>query len=543
MRSMYHQPNHGLKFFIILLVAATSFIGYKFYQNQNLFQNELDSLREAQIARDFESVNHKVSVMPDADKKNWIDIQKKVKDAVVQVFNQMTHFNWLEPYKTPGQVEAFGSGFFINENGDLLTNYHVVEASSGLQIQIPSLGKQQLDVEIIGVSPDRDIALLRLTEESKNIVKKNLGNIPYIELGDSDSVVRTQEILALGYPLAQQSLKSTQGIVSGREQSYIQITAPINPGSSGGPSLDADGKVIGINNAGIPSAQNVGYIIPISDVKSAINDLYKVKLLRRPILGGIFTPSTEDIISYLGNPSGGGWYVSRVLHNSLLEKVGVKSGDMIYEINGHRVDRFGDVSVGWAEEKVSVLALLNRYVVGDQIHLVVYRASERKDFRFKLKLSEIMPIRKVFPEFEKVDYEVFAGMVVMSLTLNHVLGMIQNSPDLMRFAKPGSQDKSYLIVTNILPNSATYRARIFTAGAILDEVNGERVRTLGQFRKAVLKGKDSNFITLKVDDVASESIFLVLPKDKVLNQEDELSRRFFYKVSPLVTQLKEVKNV
>ncbi len=540
---MYHQPNHGLKFFIILLVAATSFIGYKFYQNQNLFQNELDSLREAQIARDFESVNHKVSVMPDADKKNWIDIQKKVKDAVVQVFNQMTHFNWLEPYKTPGQVEAFGSGFFINENGDLLTNYHVVEASSGLQIQIPSLGKQQLDVEIIGVSPDRDIALLRLTEESKNIVKKNLGNIPYIELGDSDSVVRTQEILALGYPLAQQSLKSTQGIVSGREQSYIQITAPINPGSSGGPSLDADGKVIGINNAGIPSAQNVGYIIPISDVKSAINDLYKVKLLRRPILGGIFTPSTEDIISYLGNPSGGGWYVSRVLHNSLLEKVGVKSGDMIYEINGHRVDRFGDVSVGWAEEKVSVLALLNRYVVGDQIHLVVYRASERKDFRFKLKLSEIMPIRKVFPEFEKVDYEVFAGMVVMSLTLNHVLGMIQNSPDLMRFAKPGSQDKSYLIVTNILPNSATYRARIFTAGAILDEVNGERVRTLGQFRKAVLKGKDSNFITLKVDDVASESIFLVLPKDKVLNQEDELSRRFFYKVSPLVTQLKEVKNV
>ena len=100
-----------------------------------------------------------------------------------------------------------------------------------VQIESPALGVERLTVEIVGVSPERDLALLRLTPYAKKRIKKVLGKISYFKLGDSDKVRRGQSVLALGYPLGRQALKSTQGIVSGRErmelikQSCIQTTA------------------------------------------------------------------------------------------------------------------------------------------------------------------------------------------------------------------------------------------------------------------------------------------------------------------------------
>src|SRR5262249_23942749 len=149
--------------------------------------------------------------------------------------------------------------------------------ATSVWIQIPSLGKRIIDVTIVGVCPERDIALLKLTPESEQLVRSLLGKIPYLPFGDSDGVHRAEELLALGYPLAQHTLKSTTGVVSGREnitgQAVIQMSAPINPGSSGGPSLNRAGQVIGINTATILGVQNANYIIPINEVKIVLDDL------------------------------------------------------------------------------------------------------------------------------------------------------------------------------------------------------------------------------------------------------------------------------
>ena len=130
---------------------------------------------------------------------------------------------------------------------------------------------------------------MKLTTDAMEKIKKLIPVIPTLKLGESDSIIRTQEVIALGYPLGQDALKSTQGIVSGRQEilgaSFIQITAALNPGNSGGPCLDVNGNVIGINTAIIPDAQSIGYIIPMSDVRGVIQDLHKVKLLRSPLLG------------------------------------------------------------------------------------------------------------------------------------------------------------------------------------------------------------------------------------------------------------------
>src|SRR5690606_2807503 len=102
-----------------------------------------------------------------------------------------------------------------------------------------------------------------------------------------------------------------------------------------------------------PKAQNVGYIIPINELKVIIDDLRDVKLLRRPFLGILYNNASESLTKFLGNPSPGGLFVVDVYAGSPLHKAGVKRRDMIYEINGHRIDIYGELS--WIEDKISIV--------------------------------------------------------------------------------------------------------------------------------------------------------------------------------------------
>ncbi|MFC1894724.1 trypsin-like peptidase domain-containing protein [Candidatus Dependentiae bacterium] len=478
-----------------------------------------------------------VAIADGIKSKTWLDVQKKVKDTVVQIFSHVDKFNWLEPYKSPDHYGSYGSGFFISDEGYIITNFHVISQASSIQIQIPSFGRERFNVEIVGVCPDKDLALLKLTDESFDKIIDDLDGIKYLEFGNSDVILRTQEVLALGYPLGQERLKSTLGIVSGRERAgFIQITAPLNPGNSGGPSLNSEGKVIGINFAGILDAQNIGYIIPINEVKSALKDLYKVKLLRRPTLGCIFTVATTDMVKYFGNPSSGGWYIAKVFENTILDKVGVKENDMLYEVNGHKLDLYGELSVPWSEDKVSLLDFLSRYTVGDDIHFVIYRNGSRQDFRFTLDNKYLPPVRKIYPEYEPkcTDYDIIGGMVVMPLSLNHIAILIDKVPGLVRYIKPELQHENALIITNVLADSQAKKARVLTIGSIIDEINGEKVETLDDFRNAVHKSKLGGFLTIKT----GKKMFAALSVDNILKDEDKLAARYFYKKSKLLDTLK-----
>lgn len=523
-------------FFTALILMAP--IGLFFYK-LNTKQRNLEAYLEFLVAQKSEEIltekkeSKSKLISNSSSPKTWLGVQKEVKDTVVQVFAMVDAFNWIEPYKTPKQGMGTGSGFFIDSDGYIVTNYHVVSQASSVKIQIPSFGRHQFDVDIIGVCPDKDVALLKLTEESLFDVKKELGMISFLPLGNSDAVLRTQEILALGYPLGQERLKSTLGIVSGRERSgFIQITAALNPGNSGGPSIDRDGKVVGINFAIAAGAQNIGYIIPINEIKSALQDMKKVKLIRKPILGCIFTVATTEMVKYLGNPEPGGWFIAEVFDNTILKKIGVKENDMLYEVNGYRLDIYGEMSVPWSEDKISILDFLNRFTVGDDIFLVVYRSGVRKDFHFKLDNNYLPPVRKIYPEFEKneIDYEVIGGIVVMPLTLNHVAIFAERNPLMANFIRPEKQHDPALIITHVLPNSQAQKARIITSGSVIEEINGKKVKTLDEFRNAILKLDINDYLTIKTTD----NMFAALSVQKIIQDEDRLASKYFYKKSELL---------
>ena len=519
---------------MILLLSTTGLLFYYYYD----LKRSIDLLQAPGVHQP--TVGKQIIEKIVSKSEVWRPIQQQVKDTVVQVFAQISEIDLLQPFKTPAQYSSTGSAFFINEQGDLLTNAHVVDQAKALWIQIPSLGKRIIRIEVVGVSPDRDVALIRVVPDDLKMIRQELGRVPYLPLGDSDLVFRSDEVLALGYPLGQQSLKSTTGVISGREQQYIQMSAPINPGNSGGALLNINGEVVGVNSAAIVEAQNIGYIIPINDVKIVLPDLYKMKLLRKPFLGVLFNNANPSLTEYLGNPQPGGCYVVEVVKDSTLHKAGVQQGDMIYEINGHRLDVYGEMNIPWSEDKISLIDYVSRLAIGEDVRLIVYRNGQRKELSVKFSQVELPPIHKIYPGYEPIDYEVYAGMVVMQLTVNHIQGMKKTIPGLARYAELKNQKHSVLIVTHVFSTSELFKARTVTLGATINQVNGVVAHTLDDFRKAIKEHAHDKFLTLLLSDnltMTTDNLFVVLPMDTIVQEEAQLAREYHYPISPTVKEI------
>lgn len=480
--------------------------------------------------------------------KCWSDVQCGSKDTVVQIFSHGAQFNWLEPYKTPQQFQASGSGFFIRdqEKIKIITNAHVINEAKAVFIQVPSLGKRRFEVAVKGVSPERDLAILELLPHEEALIAQELGSLPYLSLGNSDTVHRAEEIMALGYPLGQQALKSTTGVVSGREHveghSLFQISAAINPGSSGGPSLNLNGEVIGVTVAGVTSAQNVGYIIPSNEVKLFLRQLEhvptpenEVKFLRKPFLGVMFNNATEQLTSFLNNPLPGGLYVVETFKGSPLQKAGVLPGDMIYEIDGHKIDLYGEMSVPWSEDRISIIDYVSRLMLGDTVHLTVYRHGIPQKLTLQFNQSELAPIRVMYPGYEKIDFEVFGGLVFMPLAMNHLPLLLQGAPELARYMEFKNQMEPAIIVTHVFPDSVAARTRTVGAGAVIKEINGQKVKTLADVREALRKITGNDFLTLKT----SENVFTVMNMQQLMQQEPRLAAQYYFKMSPIMEELIE----
>lgn len=226
--------NNILDILLFILIIALFGIGFFLIVKQRELEHQLaTSIQQpvGYLSNGTSVVRPTAEVITNA--QLWRPLQEKAKDTVVQIFSQIAAIDLLQPYKTPAQGTAYGSGFFINDKGDIITNAHVVDQAKAVWVQIPSLGKRIIDVDIIGINPDRDLALLRVIPQDLQVIKEILGEVHFLPLGDSDIIRRSDDVLALGYPLGQQSLKSTTGVISGHEHHYIQTSAAINPEALG----------------------------------------------------------------------------------------------------------------------------------------------------------------------------------------------------------------------------------------------------------------------------------------------------------------------
>lgn len=293
-----------------------------------------------------------------SDAMSAADAFNKVAPAVV-IVSTKTASNGF----TAGQ-EGMGSGFIINEEGYILTNYHVIQNAKEVTVTLSN--NTEVTASIVNYDSEKDIAMLKLKEGTK---------VPAVaELGDSDEVYPGAEVIAIGTPLSKSFAQTlTKGVISGSNRSIetqsgtsvnlIQTDAAINPGNSGGPLVNAKGQVIGINTLklgtqtlGETSIEGIGFAIPINEVKN------KIDALSKPILNlGIQIREIDSTTAKQHNLEEG-IYVMAVDEFSPAEKAGVKIGDIIVKCDGKSVKTLKELK-----------AIKDTKSAGDTINLEVIR--------------------------------------------------------------------------------------------------------------------------------------------------------------------------
>jgi S1-C subfamily serine protease len=324
------------------------------------------------------------------DELNNIDIYKSARDSVVYVTSTVyrrTFFFDVVPQKD------LGSGFLINAEGQILTNFHVISGSSEVEVTLPDQSRHKAQVLV----RDRtdDLALIKI-----NTTKK----LTHLTLGDSDHLQVGQKVLAIGNPFGLSGTLTT-GVVSslGRDiqgensqplEGMIQTDAAINSGNSGGPLLDSQGNVIGINTAIYgPNGGNVGigFAIPINRIKTMLDDYRAGRSFKRPRLGisTSMIPAGE-LAKALKLPESGGLLVQEVGRGTAADTAGLRGYREVVAIGNQELGVGGDLITAIDGKPVvepdAVTRAILRKRPGDTIDLTVYRSG--RSLNVKVKLGE-----------------------------------------------------------------------------------------------------------------------------------------------------------
>nr|WP_224381073.1 trypsin-like peptidase domain-containing protein [Clostridium perfringens] len=268
------------------------------------------------------------------------------------------------------EQEGLGSGFIINEDGYVVTNYHVINGAQEVKV-IFSDGKE-VNAKVVNYDAERDIAVIKITDNVK---------MPGIaQLGDSSIVKAGEEVIAIGNPLGKEfSSTVTKGIISspnrkmktenGNVLDYIQTDAAINPGNSGGPLINSKGEVIGINTAKKvgEDIEGIGFAIPINEVKTRLGSLSK-PILKLGITARTVTPELAK-----ENNIEEGIYVVGVQEFSPAEKSGLKIGDLIIAFGGKRVKTLEELN-----------QIKSQYNDGDSVPIEIIRDGKKVNLNLTL---------------------------------------------------------------------------------------------------------------------------------------------------------------
>lgn len=450
-------------------------------------------------------------------------------NCIVRIQSQISEYNWLQPYKSLNDVQSIGTGFFIDKHGHILTCAHVVKDSVKVWVSLPNEGKNIYEVEIVSYYPEMDIALLKI---------KTSGIHPYIKLGNSDNITPSESVTAVGYPLGQDKLKFTKGIISGRQDDNIQTDTPLNPGNSGGPLINNKYEVIGINSSGIApdTSENVGYAIPINFFKRIQKQMTSGKnlIIFKPSLGIKYQHIDNEIKKYYSSKNSG-VLISHIAKNSSLHNK-ISKGDILCKIDNMDIDNYGESLVKWNAERIAINNILPRYNIGDSIKLHIWCTKESKTKIINHKLqsnNDIFSIREKYPYFENINYLVFGGMIVMELTLNHIEVFKGAIGSFEKYFKIENREEPKLIISFIFPGSQLSNLNVFSLGDILTKINNENINTISDYKNSLIKSvKNKEPIILETED-GSKAIQSI---NNIREEELFLSNNFNYPISDIYTK-------
>jgi S1-C subfamily serine protease len=327
------------------------------------------------------------------DEQNNIEVYKAAAPGVVYIQSTTTVRDFFGMFQRP--AEGAGSGSIIDEQGDILTNYHVIANAEKLSVSFGT-GKNY-PAKVVGRDPDTDLAVIRLLETPKDA-------LTIVPMGDSDKLIVGQKVLAIGNPFGLDRTLTT-GVISGLQrpiraqngrqiEGAIQTDASINPGNSGGPLLDSHGRMIGINSqieSPSGASAGVGFAIPINIAKRVVPELVKNGEVRRPKLG-IVPRDVESLSNQVRLPVTTGVLIWNVQPGGPAANAGLRG--MVQTEDGDI--ELGDIIVGVDGEKINnndeLYRALNNHQLGDTVSVDVFRNGAR--MTVPVRLSELTDPRR-----------------------------------------------------------------------------------------------------------------------------------------------------
>jgi len=317
----------------------------------------------------------------DAEEQNNILVYRKNIPSVVNITSKAVTFDFF--YGLVPQ-EGQGSGFVIDKDGHILTNYHVI--ADARQVEVTMHNRKKYKATVVGTDPTHDLAVIQIQAPSLT---------PAV-LGDSKNLQVGQKVYAIGNPFGLAGTM-TRGIVSSirpvREPNgatideAIQTDAAINPGNSGGPLMNMRGEVIGINTMILSSVgQNagIGFAIPINAAKAVLNDLVTLGRVRRPALGVATIPIGPELADQIGLASDFGLLVVKVSPGGAAERAGMRGGNERAYLGNIPIMLGGDLIVAIDGEEVrdqqDLAQVMNAHRAGDKVKVTVYRGKQKMDF-------------------------------------------------------------------------------------------------------------------------------------------------------------------
>src|SRR6266704_3431151 len=320
------------------------------------------------------------------EEKNNIDVYQRYGGGVVNITTTKLGYDFF--YRPVPMESGTGSGAVIDDQGHIVTNYHVVRGAERLEVTLPD--KSKVDAKVVGADANNDLAVIQIS-----VPRGKLTSIP---LGTSKGLLVGQKVLAIGNPYGLERTLTT-GIVSslGRSiqtengriiQDIIQTDAAINPGNSGGPLLNSEGQIIGINTAIVSGGVGLGFAIPADIDRRITSDLVTLGYVRRPYLG----VSQRGLIALMDVPwladglrlsTEVGLLVVTVQPNSPAALAGIHGASQEVIVRNYRVPAGGDVILAFQGKEVNSLQDLareiDRYKPGDKVAVTILRGNKKTD--------------------------------------------------------------------------------------------------------------------------------------------------------------------
>lgn len=412
-------------------------------------------------------------------------------------FGDDERFNELfrQPRRLPRQVGS-GSGFIVNPDGIILTNSHVVEGADKVTVRLAD--GREIEAESWNFDPRSDVAVVRIEVQEE---------LPFLALGDSDSMQIGDWVLALGNPL-NVGTTVTAGIISATERApgineredYIQTDAAINPGNSGGPLVNLNGEVIGINTAISTRSggyDGIGFAIPATNVRWVADQLIEHGAVKRSYLGVQLQQISNDLREQLNVPIGQGALIAEVLADTPASKAGFEPGDIVLEFDGQKI-----------RDRDDLVDVVEKSAPNKTYAAVVLRGGERETIRVKL---EPMPgdytpaLKRAMRKPKSADRSDNVAMDKIGIEVVEINEEIAEQLGL-------DDDTTGLVIRSVKAGSPAAIAGL-QSGDVIQRVGRTEVSSIKEFGDAIEKMSLSKGILLHVKRQGGSAFVVVKSED------------------------------